>query len=247
MVRTISIIFMSISFVLSVVLPIVLAIVLNRKLHFVWKSVLVGAAIFLFFQILTRIPLLGYLSKNALYAEFSKEHYLLCGFLIALSAGLFEETGRYIGFKFFLKDHLTWENGIGYGIGHGGLESLFIGTAFLNDLVVSVMINSKHLMPGIPPSVVSTLVKTPPYQFLIGGIERLFAFTVQIGLSLIVLYAVKNNKFIFLFLAILLHTILDFIGVALAKNIYLAELCIGMFAIASLFWIFKSRSYIEAT
>jgi len=218
---------------------------LHRKLKFIWKSVLIGALIFLFFQILTRLPLLGYLSKNAWYVEFSMKYYFLFGFLLALSAGLFEEIGRYIGFKFFLKNHLTWENGIAYGIGHGGLESVFIGTAFLNDLIISIVINTGHTIPGLTQSIVSILTEAPSYQFLIGGIERVFAFPGQVGFSLIVLYAVKNKKFSFLLLAILLHTILDFIAVVLAKNVWLAELCVGIFAIAFLVWILKSKKYFE--
>jgi hypothetical protein len=56
MVRTSSIIFLSISLLLSVVLPVVTAVVLYRKLRFAWRSVLVGALVFLVFQLITRIP-----------------------------------------------------------------------------------------------------------------------------------------------------------------------------------------------
>ncbi|BAL80257.1 YhfC family intramembrane metalloprotease [Caldisericum exile] len=246
MVKTTSIIFMSVSLILSVVFPIVLALLLHRRIRFAWVSVIVGVSIFVVFQILTRIPLLVYLSKNAWYVEFSEQYYLLFGFLLALSAGLFEEIGRYIGFKVFLKNHLIWEDGIGYGIGHGGLESLFIGTAFLNEFVISVMINSKKVLPGDAQTIASTLINTPSYQFLLGGIERIFALAIQMGLSLVVLYAVKNNKFLFFVLAILLHTIIDFVGIMLVKNVWLAEIFVGLSTIASFVWILKSRNCFKA-
>ncbi|MFU2158633.1 YhfC family intramembrane metalloprotease [Caldisericum sp. AR60] len=246
MVSVLSILFMSVSLILSVALPIVLALLLHRRIQFASRSIIVGVSIFLIFQILTRIPLLSYLSKSAWYVEFFLNYYLLFGFLLALSAGLFEEIGRYIGFKFLLKNHLTWGNGVGYGIGHGGLESIFVGTTFLNELVISLTINSQHKLPSIPHTIIKTLVETPPYQFLVGGIERLFAFAIQIGLSLLVLYAVKNKKFLFLVLAILLHTIIDFVGVVLVKTLWLAEIFVGLFAIASLIWILKSKSYFKA-
>src|SRR5664280_645569 len=132
MVKTSSIFFLAISLLLSIVLPLVAAIVLHKKLQFAWKSALVGALVFVVFQILTRIPLLGYLQYNLWYQAFSMSYPIISLLLIALSAGLFEEVGRYIGFRLLLRRHLDWEGGIAYGIGHGGLESLYIGTAFLN-------------------------------------------------------------------------------------------------------------------
>jgi len=246
MVKTSSIIFIAVSFLLSGILPVIIAFILHRKLKFLWKSVLIGALIFLIFQVLTRVPLIGYLSQKIWFREFQMGHFVLYGFLLALTAGLCEEIGRFIGFKFFLKSHLTWENGIGYGIGHGGLESvIFIGAYYLLFLIISIVINTGHSLPSVFQPLMSLLTQTPPYQFLLDGIERVFALTVQIGFSLIVLYAVKNKKISFLFLAILLHTLLDFTAVLISKNVLLAESVVGVFAIISFMWIFKSKKYFE--
>ncbi len=163
MVKTSSIIFISISLLLSLVLPVVVAVVLHKKLRFVWKSVLVGALVFLVFQILTSIPLLGYLQYNLWYQAFSMSYPIIALLLVALSAGLFEEIGRYVGFRLLLRGHLNWEGGIAYGIGHGGLESLYIGTAFLNDLIYSFLINAGKVPFQISKSVISTLVDTVGY------------------------------------------------------------------------------------
>jgi len=246
MVKNSSIIFLSISLLLSIALPLVAAIVLRKRLRFLWKAVLTGALVFLVFQVLTRIPLLGYLQRILWYQVFSKSYPLISGFLIALSAGLFEEIGRYVGFRFFLKNHLDWENGIAYGIGHGGFESLLVGTAFLNNLVISVLINSGKASPQVPTSAVSTLVNTAPPMFLVGGIERVLAFVIQIGLSLIVLYGVKFKKIAFVLLAIAIHTLVDLGAVMLARNILVVETYVAIFAAASLVWILKSkRLFIE--
>ncbi len=242
MVKISSIIFISISLFLSIILPLILAIILHKKLRFVWKAVFVGGLIFLVFQILTRIPLLSYVQKTFWCQAFYTSYPLIYGFLLALSAGLFEEIGRYIGFRFFLKKHLDWENGIAYGIGHGGLEAIFIGTTFLNDLIISVLINTGKVPPQIPQSIISTFVNATPLMFLIGGIERLFAFVAQIGLSIIVLYAVKNKKSIFLLLAILIHTILDLGAAIFGKNILLVETYVAIFAVLSFVWILKSKT-----
>jgi len=246
MVKTSSIIFISISLLLSLVFPLVVAIVLHKKLRFAWKSVLVGALVFLVFQILTRIPLLQYVQRAFSYQAFSMRHGILTGFLVALSAGLFEEIGRYVGFRLLLRRHLNWEGGIAYGIGHGGLESLYIGTAFLNYLIYSFLINAGKVPPQLPTSVISALTDTPPPLFVVGGIERVLAFTIQIGLSLVVLYGIKSKKGLFLLLAIVLHTLLDFGAVMFAGNTLIVETYVAVFAAASLVWILKSkRLFIE--
>jgi uncharacterized membrane protein YhfC len=246
MVRTSSIIFMSISLLLSLVLPVVAAVVLHKKLRFAWKSVLVGALVFLVFQILTRIPLLGYLQQNLWYQAFSMSYPITALLLVALSAGLFEEIGRYVGFRLLLRRHLDWKSGIAYGIGHGGLESLYIGTAFLNDLIISFLINAGKAPPQLSKSVISALVDTAPPLFVVGGIERVLAFVVQIGFSLVVLYGIKSKKGLFLLLAIALHTLLDFGAVMFAGNTLVVETYAAVFAAASLVWILKSkRLFIE--
>jgi len=241
MVRMSSIIFISISLLLSVMFPLVVAIVVHRRLRSAWKSVLVGTLVFLVFQILTRIPLLGYLQQNLWYQAFSATYPLIAGFLLALSAGLFEEIGRYVGFKLLLRKHLDWKGGIAYGIGHGGLESLYIGTAFLNYLIYSFLINAGKVPPQLPTSVISALTDTAPPMFVVGGIERVLAFVVQIGLSLVVLYGIKSRRSAFLLLAIAIHTLLDFGAVMLARNILVAEVCVAVFAAASIVWILKSK------
>ena len=49
--------------------------------------------------------------------------YVLYGIV---TAGVFEECGRYIVIKFILKKHRTRENAVMYGIGHGGIEILTV-------------------------------------------------------------------------------------------------------------------------
>jgi len=255
MVKTSSIIFMAISFVLGVIFPIVSAFVFHKKLRFVWKSVLIGALIYFFLSLLIgEFAFYWYLPKNAWYVELYRKYHFLPLFLLALSSGIFEEIGRYVAFKFFLKDHLTWENGIGYGIGHGGLESVNKGISVpLRDLIFAIVLSANRTMPGLTSSMINKLIETPPYVFLIAGIGIVIAFIGQIALSLIVLYAVKNRKISFLFLAILLHIISDSItstGIALLSmkkswSIVLAFCWLAIW-IALVVWIFKSKKYLES-
>ncbi|WP_454055547.1 YhfC family glutamic-type intramembrane protease [Clostridium sp. Marseille-Q7071] len=54
------------------------------------------------------------------------------------------------------------------------------------------------------------LIQTPVSNFIISFTERIFAFGIQIGLTMIVLYAIKYRKNIYLFIAILIHALIDF-------------------------------------
>ena len=76
------------------------------------------------------------------------------------------------------------------------------------------------------------------------GFERVCAITIQIALSVLVLYAVTRKKYIFVGLAILLHAALDF-PAALAQRgivpLLAVEGIVAVFAVASLIFILKSR------
>ena len=45
----------------------------------------------------------------------------------ALAAAVFEETGRLIAMKFWMKKWLDFPNALMYGIGHGGVEAILLG------------------------------------------------------------------------------------------------------------------------
>lgn len=139
-----------------------------------------------------------------------------------LMAGLFEETGRFVAMKFWLKkQHNDDHNALLYGIGHGGFEMAYILVfGMLNNLIYAVMINSGQIEGLMAPldtasqetlrAAVDALVSTPFYVFLLSLAERLAALAAQISLSVIVWIAVtrKGKKPLFL-LAICLHMVID--------------------------------------
>lgn len=61
----------------------------------------------------------------------------------ALAAAVFEETGRLIAMKFWMKKWLDFPNALMYGIGHGGVEAILLGgLSGISNLVSMLMINS---------------------------------------------------------------------------------------------------------
>src|SRR5690348_1310281 len=99
-----------ISIVFVIMYPIVLAIVAHRRLRVSWRYFGYGALIFFLFQLITRIPLVLWL-QNLLAPQLKASAALDLAWIVvlALTAGLTEEIGRYLGYRWFMKrEEKTW-------------------------------------------------------------------------------------------------------------------------------------------
>jgi len=252
MVSTPSILFMIISILLSIGLPISLVVYFYIKQRISLLAVLVGVLGFLVTQVMIRIPALGWLSQTDFYRLMAATPAVLVLFL-SLTAGLFEETGRWLGFRYLLRKKLEHKNAIAYGIGHGGFESiLLVGLTFINNLVFSLMINNgtfdsvvgSQLGPDGANYIRGQLVDLPATMFLAGGIERALTIPIQIALSVMVYMGVRHRRFKFYWLAVLAHTAVNFIAVMITTtgvSIWYAEIAVLMFALASLWTIWWAK------
>lgn len=256
MVSNISLALMVISLLVIFLFPVGLAIYFYKKEKYSLKAILIGALVFIVFQFLTRIPLLAYLSTQEWFKTLSATSLLFSAVLIGgLSAGIFEEVGRFIGFRYLLKKELSWKNGIAFGIGHGGIEAIgLVGLTYVNNIVISVLINTGVFDATIAQQIgietaemiKAQLTGTPSYMFLLAGIERVLTIIIHIALSLTVLYGILIKKPIYLLLAIILHTVLNAVAVIILRmgwGIWYAQAFILVFAAICMLGIFKSRRY----
>ena len=241
MVKGLSIFFMVVTLLISVGLPIGLTIYMYRKYKISIKAVLVGSLMFIVFQFILRIPILSYVQAQYWYKEFSVNNMVIIGIIMAFTAGLFETAGRYVGFKILLKNVLERKNGIAYGIGHGGIESIgLVGVAYIANLYYSIMINTG----SISNPALQQLINLPSNIFLAAGVERLFTIIVHIALSLLVLYGIMYNKKVYILYCLLLHTLLDGVVIILKINrvsMWGIEVWIILAGIAALIFIIKSK------
>ncbi len=247
MVSSLSLAGMVFTLLVSFLVPIGLVVYFYRKERIYLPAVLVGALIFLVFQLLTRIPLLNYLAGMDWFEQVTQSLLLLVIFF-ALSAAVFEECGRYLGGRFLLSKHLSWKNGVAFGIGHGGFEAMaLVGTTNINNLVMSIMVNTGNFDSMYAPQlgemanqIKQQLIQTDPALFFVAGIERLAAIAIHIALSLIVIYGIKQKKLIYLGYAILLHTLVN-VPAALQHplniSIWFIEAYVLIFAIAGIYFI----------
>lgn len=253
MVSNLSIIFMAISLIVSVFLPVGGIIYLKKKYKVRLKVFFTGMIVFFIAVQIVEAPIHSYFLRfNEGTANFLLNNplaYMLYG---GLMAGIFEETARLIAFKYLIKerDNLT---GITYGVGHGGIEAMLIGgIASLNSIIYAVLINKggfQILMEGAKVSkdvidaTYNSYINSSVFYWLAPGFERITAMIVHISLSVLVLYAVKEKKYIYYFLAIVIHATINFPAalyqVGVITNILLLELLLMALAIILAIIIFK--------
>ncbi|MBQ8633640.1 MAG: YhfC family intramembrane metalloprotease [Lachnospiraceae bacterium] len=223
-VSTASLIGMIFSLILSIGLPIVLLILVKIKLKANLTSFVIGCATFIVFALMLE-PILHSIVLTAT-GTLLTDNIILYGLYGGLAAALFEETGRLVAMKFFMKDSLNKPNALMYGIGHGGIEAiLLVGMTYISNLMTAFMINSGALQASLESvdavlqkdtfQQVKLLWELPSWQFYMAGIERLIAVLLQIALSVLVYKAVVKKNRTYWFIAFGIHFAVDFLTVVI--------------------------------
>ncbi len=221
-----SIVGMIVTLIIAVGLPIVLAIIVGRKWHANIKCLLLGMACFLIFALILEqiLHTIVQLSTGNLLID----NVFLRAIYGGLAAALFEETGRFVVMKYFMKKEMKKENALMFGVGHGGIESIIIvGMTYVSNIITAIMINTGGLEKFLGTLNENTMITveksleplwtTPSSSFYLAGLERVSAIAFHICASYLVYRAVKDKKISFYFIAFLLHFAMD-AGVVLLSN-----------------------------
>lgn len=243
------------------VFPVVLCILFMKKTRPGPLPLLMGIIVFILFVLVLEASMHALL-LTAIPAtkEFLNSNVWIYATYGAFAAGIFEEGGRWLAFSVFLKKKREWKHGIAYGIGHGGIEAVLLATpSVLNSIIYAVMINTgtfdsmKNALPQATADVLQqtkdALLSESSWLFTMTGIERLCAISFQIALSVLVLYAVYNKKYLFVGLAVLLHAAIDYPAVFYQKGLlplWAVELYCVVLTVPALIFIFKSRKLFPA-
>ena len=128
-------------------------------------------------------------------------------------AALFEETARLVFFKWLEKKRaLEDSDALAYGLGHGGLELLYLGMGSLISLLILFSLlesSNPDLANLLPKNTLETVQSLSVWQVYLLGVERVLALVMQIGLSFWVYQAVRQKKWIYLVAAYGLHALFD--------------------------------------
>lgn len=204
--------------------PFILGAIAHKKLAVGWKYFWFGALVFLVFQLLTRLPLATVLQKTVLASLLRTSTAFTWTWLVvlAVTAGLFEEVGRYVGYRLFMgREPKTWPKAVMFGLGQEGLESIVLvgGQIVLTLLSIAILsvININSLQAAQRQeaiqqvAAINALPVWLPLQAIWG---RLWSFPLQVALSVMVLQVFRRYQMRWLFLAILFHAQVDFLTLA---------------------------------
>lgn len=184
--------------------PVLAALWWHRQSGAPLRALGAGALVFFVSQVLLRlpwqIPLGRWVQGHARW---------LIPFLLfsSLTAGLFEETGRWAGYKYLLRTERSRRVGMMFGLGHGALEAILLAGLPLAGLLVSwVMAARGRIPPGIAlESIRQQVAALDLWKVQLAALERASAMAVHVGLALIVLQMWFRGGIRWLILAIALH------------------------------------------
>lgn len=207
------------SALVSLAAPFVVYFVCRRRMVLPGRNIALGAGIFVLFA-------LGL--EGAMHWYFLKLNPVTAGWLntntwgfVAYAAGaaaLFEETGRFLAMRFFVKRTGDAGTAVAYGIGHGGMESIIVGAlAQASSLFMAVMLNAGKLDAMIGKKIPAAALAKLHTQYahldfstaLLAGMERVCALLIQIALSLLVWRAVSSGRARWFFAALAAHAGVD--------------------------------------
>jgi Predicted membrane protein len=227
--------------------PIVLLAVLCLKKKVNVKPMFLGFAAFFVSQICIRIPILQILGTKSWFTSFvlNTIPYVI---MLSVTAGLFEESARYLCAGCFLKKDRLFRDAVSFGLGHGFCEVILLtGMGQINNIVYSVMISSGTLGSAVPAEtakqILTAMQAIRPEEVYLGVLERVFAVTFHIFASVMIFKGVNEHKVGFYLLAVLAHSAFNIGGVLLTKyvSLWAGEGCMFILALAALFLILKMK------
>lgn len=144
----------------------------------------------------------------------------------ALMAGIFEECGRYVILKYFMKKGKTRENMVMYGIGHGGIEVWAVTLVSVASLLALAFLLQSQGVEGalqfmgiqedasgsLMAAAAATLASVANFSAASGGLmvlERFLCMFLHISLTVVVAYGVAERERVYLPLAVLAHALVD--------------------------------------
>ena len=210
--------------VLAITIPVVLIVAwkmyTKRSLVPFWVGVMVFIA---FSRMLEMIPHSLFLLSSNPVSKAINGNVVLYVIYAATVAALFEETGRYLAFRFVLTKHPNKETAVTYGIGHGGIECvLVLGVTYIQYYAYGQLINSGSMDKMLSAykdssqsvdalnQLITNIKGVTKMTCYMADLERISAMMVQIALSILVFQAVyvAGKKYMY-WVAVALHFLTD--------------------------------------
>jgi uncharacterized membrane protein YhfC len=233
---------------LMVFIPFIAGFLLSRRVETAYQVMGAGVLTFLGSQVahtpFNQFLLAPLLRRWGLGEGGRQAHLLILAVLLGFSAGVFEEGARYLVYRFWLGKERSWREGILFGLGHGGVESVLLGLVVLYALGQAAVYQAGDLETMLPPDQVPLARAQLEvywgmmwYVSLLGVVERMASLSFHIGASVIVLQSLKRENILWLGVAVVWHAALNAVAVygAPTWGVYWVEGILLAFGVLS--WI----------
>lgn len=252
MIQTSTFIILGITAVLTIFTPIVMAVIWSKKTNAKMKSLFVGAGVFILFVVILESILHSLvLSADSIIYQ-NTFLYVLYG---CLAAAFFEEVGRFVAFRYFLKNEDRKQDAVMYGIGHGGVEMiLLVGLSLLSSLLFAWTLNSsgaQEMLKDLSDEVmrqslldmIASLQGYGIMNALMTLLERASAMILHIACSVLVFKSVREKNRTLFITAFGFHVLANIPATLAQKQvltqIWLVEFMILAVALAAGYYAWK--------
>jgi uncharacterized membrane protein YhfC len=205
-----------IQFPLMILFPLLLGGWIKRRFGISWTIFGVGALTFILSQV-GHLPFNWAIGLLGMPRGVGLWPLPLLALAAGLSAGLFEETARWLALRFWLKRARGWPEALQLGAGHGGAEAIILGLLVMVNFASMIFLTTVDLAAlGVPPGDAATVQagvvefwRTPWYMSLLAGLERVFAITFHIAMSVLIMRGVMRKQIGYWLAAVAAHTALN--------------------------------------
>ncbi len=244
----------ALNFTLMFLMPLALGWFLARRLRQPWRFFIVGAIGFILSQVF-HIPLNPGLTQafrqGLLPTPPESWQLVFYTVVLGLTAAICEEPVRYLMLRFSLKEARSWDSSLMYGAGWGGIEAIITGVLAAMAYVNLVLMRSNPALLNTLPADQLAAVQAqlaaywaaPWYMSMLGAVERAFALTTHLALSVLVMQVFLRGQWRWLVFAILWHWLTNTLAVYVAAvwGPLAAEGLLALCALAGLGMIFALR------
>jgi uncharacterized membrane protein YhfC len=239
------------SVILMLAVPLALARWLARRYRVGWGLFGVGVAAFVGSQIV-HIPFNLLVERTGWLPDPAQGFagLLIVAAFLGLSSGFFEESARYVVYRWWARDARTWSQGMMLGAGHGGIESILLGLLLAINVVALAGVRAGHfvsLFPGEQLDIVQAqadaLFTGPAYLGILPAVERALAIVLHLSLSLLVLQLFVRNQRRWWFYAVGWHALVNAAvwSVAVRSSALVPEIVLALLTIVSVLIILRLR------
>jgi uncharacterized membrane protein YhfC len=240
----------ALNFLLMMGLPLVLGAYLARRFKVSWSLFLAGGVTFILSQV-GHIPFNAILFNRLGLPPANTWPLPILAVVAGLSAGVFEETARYLVYRFWIKNARTWHQTLMFGAGHGGVEAIIFGALGAITAINLIALQNKDLETlgltgqqqiAVQAQMVAFLT-APWYMALLGAVERVWAITFHLSAAVLVLQVFRRRNILWLGAAILWHTVLNAVTLIAVDRVGAvgAEGVLGVLTLGSLAILYGLR------